>query len=182
MANQKYIFNRNETVPNTGAGKVSYYICDTDAGKPSSGLNVGDLAWATDTYTLYTAISTTAWTPKSVYLSAQTADIAATVITTTAGIWRVSVYHVCDGGTGGLPPTPGSLSTTIRWSDGGVAKSASPAANIVLDYTNRLGADGNKVINHTTGNLTYETDFTAGDAGTTATYTLIIRADLLRTL
>lgn len=37
-----------------------YYVADTDAGKPASSLNAGDLCWAVDTGTLYVAINDTA--------------------------------------------------------------------------------------------------------------------------
>ena len=52
---------KETTVGATGGQYRFYYIADTDAGKPVTGLNVGDLCWAVDTGLLYVATSTTTW-------------------------------------------------------------------------------------------------------------------------
>ena len=52
---------KETTVGATGGQYRFYYIADTDAGKPVTGLNVGDLCWAVDTGLLYVATSATTW-------------------------------------------------------------------------------------------------------------------------
>ena len=57
MANRKLSF----TGDGTDTACVVYYVADTDAGKPTTGLVIGDLCFAVDTKKFYKATSTTIW-------------------------------------------------------------------------------------------------------------------------
>jgi hypothetical protein len=62
MANNRYLVTHLDDTPTGGPARVSMYIADTDAGKPSSGLNVGDLCVTLDSpQRLYIATGATTW-------------------------------------------------------------------------------------------------------------------------
>lgn len=61
MAVKTRKFGFKQAAAESGVVCLSYYICDTDAEKPTSGLNPGDLAVALDTYKIYFAKDSTTW-------------------------------------------------------------------------------------------------------------------------
>lgn len=63
MANARYLIKHDAYVSNAGQHK-QYFVCDTDAGKPSSGLQAGiDECYCLDTQRGYVAESASSWRP-----------------------------------------------------------------------------------------------------------------------
>ena len=67
MANWKLCFPESALLPMirpaaaTNTYRPGLFICDTDAGKPSTGLVMGDIAFAVDTLKWYRYATSTTW-------------------------------------------------------------------------------------------------------------------------
>jgi len=96
----------------------------------------------------------------TVSLTGQTASIGATALYTpaVAGLYRVSVYHVCSSA-----GSSGTLDSTISWTDITQAQSTTPAAQINLNGKGNA-ASGNIFISSTAVAFTYATTV-AGEGG-----------------
>ncbi len=127
---------------------------------------------------LYNGIGTVSGGIPALYgqanLTGQTASIGTTTLYTvpTAGVYRVSVYHLCT--TAG---TAGTLTTTTGWNDGSASHTISPAANISLASVGNF-AQGTAYLRVAAGqNITYST--TVSGVGGSPQYSLFIRVEAL---
>lgn len=95
----------------------------------------------------------------TVILTDQTGDITTTTLylPPAAGLYRISVYHLCTTAGGG------TLTTTIGWSDNAQAQTISPASNVDLSGAGN-GATGSVFTQNTAVAITYATAI-AGKTG-----------------
>lgn len=113
----------------------------------------------------------------SIAIINKAASISATSFSLGAGWYRITVTHMCTGATGGVPTTPGSISTVVRWYDS-ATRNTKPAADLSLDYPSRSYKTGSAIVCHTSGNFTYECTYVAPDSGT-ADYSAFIEVEPL---
>ena len=121
----------------------------------------------------YKTVGSARTTGSFIDLTGQGASIGSTTLLSTpaAGVYRVSVYHVCT--TAGAA---GTLDTTISWNDGTAARTRTPAPQILLTATN---FDEGEITIRVDGatNIAFTTTY-AGAVGAPA-YSLYIRVEAL---